>query len=135
MGFDLVKNNLSDKAEVGYEFELLIPEVKEKTGAFITVRGTQSPKVKSYARKKFAEFQQKEQVAKRKGKEVEPINLDEAEDMAIEAALVRTISWRGFEEDGKELPFSEENAKRIFREHSWIREQVLEESDLLANFI
>lgn len=135
MGFDLTKNNLSEKAELGYTFELLIPEVQEKTGAFITVRGVQSPKVKAHSRRVFAQIQQKEQVAKKRGKEVEPMTLDDAEDMAIDAAFVRMIGWKGVEENGKALEFNEENVKRVLREHSWIREQVLAESDQLTNFI
>lgn len=140
MGLNLSKTNLAEKSEVGHEFELTIPEVNERTGAFVTVRGTQSPKVKTYSRRKFSEMQQRNQVLKRKGKEPEEMTLDEAEDMAIEAAIVRIISWRGItEDDGKgkevEVPFTEENARRILREHSWIREAILSESDLLANFI
>lgn len=140
MGLNLSKTNLSEKSEVGYEFELTIPEINEKTGAFVTVRGTQSAKVKAYSRKKFSEMQQRAQVLKRKGKEPEDITLDEAEDMAIEAAIVRIISWRGItEDDGKgkevEIEFNEENARRVLREHSWIREAVLAESDLLSNFM
>jgi len=135
MGFDLTKNNLGEKAEAGYEFELLLPEVQEKTGAFITVRGVQSPKVKAYSRKVFSQMQSKEQMAKKRGKDVEPMTLDEAEDMAIDAAFVRMISWKGVEEKGKPVEFTEENVKRVLREHSWIREQVLSESDQLSNFM
>lgn len=135
MPFDLIKNNLSEKAECGYEFELLIPEVQEKTGAFITVRGVQSAKVKQYSRKKFNEMQHKEHMAKKRGKDLDPMTLDEAEDMAVESALIRIISWKGFEEDGKEVKFTEENARRILKDHPWIREQILAESDMLSNFI
>lgn len=140
MSLNLTKTNLTQLSEAGHEFELLIPEVNEKTGAFVTVRGVQSQKVKAYSRRKFSEMQQKQQVAKRKGKEPEEMTLDEAEDMAIEAAIVRIIDWRGItEDDGKgkevEVVFNEDNARRILREHSWIREQILNESDLLSNFI
>lgn len=135
MGFDLTKNNLSEKAEAGYTFELMIPEVQEKTGAFITVRGVQSPKVKAHSRRVFAQLQFKEQQAKKKNRDLEPMTLDEAEDMAVDAAFVRIIGWKGIEENGKALEFNEDNAKRVLREHSWIREQVLSESDQLTNFI
>ena len=72
-------------------------------------------------------------MAKRKGKE-EELTLDEAEEMAIETAIVRVIAWRGITEDGKEVPFTKENAERIFLEHSWIREQISEAADQLLNF-
>ena len=76
----------------------------------------------------------KEQQLKRKGKEVE-FSLDEAEEMAVDSASVRVISWRGLEEDGKEIKPTEENIKRIMKELDWVRSQVLEESDIAANFI
>ncbi len=134
MGFDLVTNNLADKAEAGYEFELTIPGSDTPTGAFIKVRGSQSKIVRAYGRKKFEELRQRAVIAKRKGKDVEDIDLEEAEDMAVERAVVKVISWKGFEEDGKEVPFTKENATRIFKEHSWIRDQVEEEADQLLNF-
>lgn len=131
---DLKEKNLSEAAEAGYEFELLYPGSGEKTGAFVTVRGAQSPKVKAYSRKKFNEYQVKNRQDRRKGKDPEEMSLDEAEDLAIESAIVRIIGWRGVGEDKKEVLFTKENAERILREHSWIREQVQEESDQLLNF-
>jgi hypothetical protein len=134
MSFDLSKNNFAEVAEAGYEFELKLPGTGEGTGAFITVRGDQSKTVKAYARKKYSEFKLKEQQAKRRGKEVEDITLDEAEELAIESAVIRVIDWKGIAENGKDVPFTKENAERIFKEHSWIREAVTEEAGQLLNF-
>jgi hypothetical protein len=134
MSFDLSKNNYAEAAEVGYEFELKFPDTGEGTGAFITVRGEQSKTLKVYGRKKITEYQSKEAQAKRRGKEVEPPTFDELEDLAIESAIVRTISWRGIDENGVAVPFNEENAKRIYKEHAWIRTQVMEESAQILNF-
>lgn len=134
MAFDLSKNNYAEIAEEGYEFELTLPGTNDRTGAFVKVRGDQSKTVKAYQRKKFNEFKLREQQAKRRGTPVEDISLEEAEDIAIESAIVRVISWRGFEEGGKAVEFTKENAERIFREHSWIREQVTEESAQILNF-
>lgn len=134
MGFDLSKNNLSEVAEAGFEFELKFPGTGEGTGAFITVRGDNSKTVKAYARKKFSEFKLREQQAKRRGKELDDMSIEEAEELAIESAIVRVISWRGIEEEGKPVAFTKENAQRIFLEHPWIREQVTEESSQILNF-
>lgn len=133
--FDIAKFDLSEKAEAGYEFELTIPEINEKTGVLVTVRGDNSPKVKAFQRRKFQEYQMKEQVAKRKGREVEPLTIDEAEEMAVESALVRLIGWKNLDEDGKPLAFNEENARRILTKHSWVRDQIISESGMLSNFI
>ena len=133
MAFDIVKTNLAEKAEAGYEFEVKLPD-GSPTEFFVTVRGSQSPKVKAYSKKVFNQLQVKEQQAKRKNKETE-FSLEEAEDMAVESAVVRLIGWRGLEEDGKEIKFNEDNARRIMRELDWVRAQVLEEADIAANFI
>jgi len=132
MAFDIVKTNLAEIAEAGYEFEVKLPD-GSPTDYFITVRGTQSPKVKAFSKKVFNQMQIKEQQAKRKGKDVD-FSLEEAEDMAIASAVVRIVSWKGLEEDGKEIKHTEENAKRIMRELDWVRAQVLEEADIAANF-
>ena len=134
MGFDLKANDLAAKAESGYEFELKVPGTFEDTGAFIKVRGEQSKTVKAFTRKKFEEYQRKVAAEKRRGKVNDDISLDEAEELAVESAVVRIISWKGIEEDGKDVPFTKENAERILTEHSWIREQVMEASNELTNF-
>lgn len=138
MGLNLSKNNLSEKAEAGFEFEVTMPGSGEPLGAFITVRGKESKIVQAFARRKFNEMQRREAEAKRRGKEVE-FNLDQAEDDVIERAVTHIIGWRGIEDgDGKttaEVPFTKENAERIMREFPWIREQVLEQSADLLNFL
>lgn len=131
MGFDLSKKNLSEIAETGFEFELRLPGSGEKTGAFIKVRGDQSKIVKTYQRKKFDEMQARQR-SKRKN---DDITLEEAEDMAVESAVVRIISWKGIEEGGKEVPFSKDAATRILTEHSWIREAVQEVASEQVNFL
>lgn len=131
---DLKVTNLAESAESGFEFELLLPESREKTGGFVTVRGSQSPTVRNYAKRKYTEYNVRVQQAKRKGREIEEMTLEEAEDLAIENAINRIISWKGIGEDGKEIPFTKENADVILRKHTWIREQIMEESDNLLNF-
>jgi len=131
---DLKVTNLAESAEAGYEFELLLPESMEKTGGFIKVRGRMSAPVRNHAKRKYTEYTQREMQAKRKGKELEAMTIDEAEDAAVENAIVRIISWRGIGKDGVEIPFNKENADTILREHTWIRDAVMEESDNLLNF-
>lgn len=139
MGFNLTKNNVAQKSEVGYEFELKMPGTGDPTGAFITVRGDQSKVVKEHGRKTYNALQAKANMARKRGKDPEEITLEDAEDMSIESAAMKIISWRGIEEgEGKsatEVPFSVENAQRILREHQWIREQVTEEASQLLNFL
>ena len=78
MAFDIKLNNLSEKAEAGYEFEVKLPD-GTSTDFFITVRGNQSPKMKKYSKDLFNKMQMEELRNKRKGKGEQPIDLDEAE--------------------------------------------------------
>lgn len=132
---DLKDVNIAEQCEKGYEFELLLPEIKTPTGAFITVRGLQAKSVRSWARREYAELQQRELVAKRRGREVDPISLEEGEDYMVESAVQRIIGWREIKDGGVPVEFSADSARRILKEHSWIRDQVIQESDLLGNFI
>lgn len=131
---DLNVKNLAAVSEAGYEFELLYPGLNEKTGAFVTVRGADSKVIRAYSRKKFTEHQMRQKMDKRKGKDTDDFNIDVAEDTLIEATIERVISWRGLGFDAVEVPFTKENAERVFREHDWIRKQVMEESDNVLNF-
>lgn len=135
MGFDLSKNNLSQKAEQGYKFELELPDVGTRTGAYLTIRGDKSPTVQNYMRKLYNERQMKEKALRARGREPDAMTVEELEDMAIEGALVRLIDWEGIEEEGKELKFSEANARRVLKEHAWIREAILTESETVTNFM
>ena len=130
--FDIVKQNPVAAAEIGHEFRVALPD-GTKTDFKITVRGDNSPVIKNHSRRVYQEMKAQEQQAKRRGKEWELV-LDEAEDMSAEAAAVRVIGWKGSAEDGKEVPFSKEKAKELFKEHSWLRDQVLEAAQNPFNF-
>lgn len=132
MAFDLKQNNPVAQAETGFEFEVQLPD-GSNTSFFIKVRGDQSPTVKNHGRKVYNEMKMKEQMAKRKGKDYD-IGLDEAEDMGVEAAVVRIIDWKGLTEDGKKVDFNKENATRVLKENDWIRAQVMEQSGNVFNF-
>ena len=132
MAFDLQTQDYSKSAELGFEFELKLP-TGEGSGAFLTVIGDYSPTVKQYSKRKYQEFTQRQAIAKRKGKE-EELSLEDAENLAIEAALVRLIGWRGFTEEGKEVKFSKDKAREVLTQHSWIRDQIQDESSDVGNF-
>ena len=127
--FDLSQNNLSQIAEAGYEFNLLLPDTLQDTGAKIKVRGADSKKLRDYARKYIQEQQLKEQKAKRQGKEAPVPTIEEMEESVTKRAVLSIISWSGIAENGQEVPFTEENATRILKEHDWIRSAVLENSN------
>lgn len=128
---ELSNYNLAEQAEAGYEFEIVHPGTGEKLGGFIKVRGNESRAVQNYNRRRFTEIQKRER--RNKGKDVD-YSLDEIEDISVESAKVRVISWRNIKKEGSELPFTPENAEIVFREFPWIREQVMEASADLLHF-
>ena len=131
---DLEKTNIAEAAEAGVEFELMLPKSNTPTGAFVKVRGEESEVVRNYVRKRINEAQARAAMLRKRGKDEEGMTMEEAEESLTDAATVRVISWRGIAEGGKEVPFTSENAKRIFMKHPWIRDQILEESKGLIYF-
>lgn len=133
MSFDLIKQDFSKAAEGGYTFELMLP-TGAPSGAKLVVIGDMSPTVKAYSRRRFAEFQQKQTIAKRKGRDMEDMSLDDAEEYAVEAALVRLVGWEGITSEGKAVEFSKEKAKEVLTAHSWIRDAIVQEASDVTNF-
>ena len=135
MAFDIKLNNLSEKAETGYEFEVKLPD-GTSTDFFITVRGDLSPVVNKYTKQLATKQMMKEIQDKRRNKGEQPLDFDELETQLTEAAGIRVITWRGLEEGkGNVTEPTPENVKRILTQHTWIREQILEEGGNKANFI
>jgi hypothetical protein len=135
MAFDIKLNNLSEKAEIGYEFEVKLPD-GTSTDFFITVRGDLSPIVNKYTKQLATKQMMKEIQDKKRNKGEQPLDFDELETQLTEAASIRVITWRGLEEGkGNVTEPTPENIKRILTQHTWIREQILEEGGNKANFI
>ena len=135
MAFDIKLNNLSEKAETGYEFEVKLPD-GSSTDFFITVRGDLSPIVNKYTKQLATKQMMKEIQDKKRNKGEQPLDFDELETQLTEAAGIRVITWRGLEEgEGNATEPTPENIKRILTQHTWIREQILEEGGNKANFI
>lgn len=133
---DLAKLNVSEAAETGFKMQVVHPVTRQPIdGAFITVRGDDSKTVQKWIRGVIARRQSEELMAKRRGKEAEPLSFAEAEEQANEGAAKRVIGWEGIANGKTELQFSEDNAKQLFAEHPWIRDQVLEASRDLGNFV
>lgn len=51
-------------------------------------------------------------------------SLDAAEAHSVELLARMTTGWHGIVFGGEDLPFTRDNAARIYRERPWIREQV-----------
>lgn len=133
--FDVKKYDLSGKCEAGYEMELVDTVTGEGLGAFITVRGKESPTVKRWINSVVDQSSMEEFEAKRRGKPIKAKKMSEIRSQTAEAAIVRTIGWRGFVDGEVELKFSEEAARTLYRQEEWIAEQIIAASNDLGNFL
>jgi hypothetical protein len=125
--FSLEELNLVSASENSYEFEYLRNDGRP-TGVFISVLGSQAPKVQEWIRKTLNRRRTQEAIAAKRGKEVERL-VEDDEDFGIGAAAIRIVGWRNIKE-----PYSPEAALKLCRNNSEIRDQVFEASNNLANF-
>jgi len=103
--FDSITN-----AEAGVECKILDPVTKADTGAVLVLYGADSSIYKQI---------EKEQAERRKALG-RAQSLEEVAADGIEKVARMTKSWRGFELDGKELPFTQEKAKEIYKAYPYI---------------
>lgn len=130
---ELSNLNLSAAAEQGYTFNLTHPVTGEQLDGVVKVRGDKSKVVQSFARNRIRAMQLREKVQKGKNKDTD-LTIEELEDMAIESAIVRVITWSNVKLDGEEIPFTKENAEMVLRDYDWIRQQIQEHAEDLSNF-
>lgn len=63
-------------------------------------------------------------ITKRANKRKNKVSTEEVEEMSIELLVAATVDWKNLEEGGKKLPFSKENATKIYSSIPWLRKQV-----------
>ncbi len=134
MGFNFAKVNFTKSAEVPFVFDLKLPDGVD-SGAKLHVIGDMSSTVKNFSKAAYQRWQQKQATAKRKGKEPEDMSLAEAEDMAIESALIRLVGWEGIlDEADKPLKFTKEAGEAFLREVDYARQQIMDQASDVTNF-
>ena len=126
-GLSLADLDLVSASENAYEFEYLRPDGSD-TGVFVTVLGAQAPKVQDWVRKTLNRRKSQDQLAAKRGKEIER-TIEDDEQFGIDAAAIRVVGWRGITE-----PYSHENALILMERNNELREQVFEASNNLGNF-
>lgn len=120
--FDLSKLDTVAAAEQGARLELRHPVTDEPLGAVLILAGTDS---KAYRRHEAA-------VSNRfidrmaKGKRGKGKSAEEQEREAIEGIAACTLGWTGVGLDGEELPFTADNAHKLYARFPWAREQARE---------
>lgn len=116
---ELARFDTLTNANAGVEIELKDLKTGMGSGAFVRVLGSDGDvfqRLKSDRTRKIAKRLQET------GGESLP--QEEIDDMTCEMLAACTINWRGLTDGGKEVPFSLERAKAVYRQYPAIRDQV-----------
>ena len=90
----------------------------QPTDAFVTVVGIGS-KVYEKHNKKIERLQS---LSAKRGKEPDQ---DELNELYVDMLVACTKAWKGFKEDGKDIPFEEDNVRDIYTRYPYIRNFVM----------
>ena len=132
---DLANLDLAAPADKGYELELLHPVTKAPLGTFISLVGKESTVFRDHVRRSTNERLRKQAFNQRRGKDTDTPTIEKIEADAIELLAACTTNWRGVTYKGADLPFSNANAKTLYTDLPWIREQVDEAIGDIENFM
>lgn len=125
---DITAFDAVNESEGGYELELLHTDGVTKTGVIVCIVGKHSDAVMAFQRARLNKMIRDEQMAKRKGRDVE-IDVEKLAQQARDDAMVRVTGWKNVRQE-----FSKEllNAALVRNPH-WI-DQIVSASDDAGNF-
>jgi hypothetical protein len=124
---DLSNLDVVASASKGAVLEVLHPTLYTKLGIKITLVGADSDRFKNYRRDiQNKRLQETSAMA---------LNLDELEDQNLTLLATCTIGWDTMPVDGVDLPFTIDNAKKVYKRFPWLKEQVDNFIGTRANFI
>jgi hypothetical protein len=103
----------------GMEVEIKHPKTGKGMGAFITVLGVDSTVYHD--------------VTVELGKKLTPET--SMSEFDVERLVRCTLGWKGFEEKGEELRFSEVNLRKVFKSNPCVKEQLLDFYKERSNFL
>ena len=130
---DLNKLVTTEKADSGSKMEIVHPATGVPIGATITIVGTDS-KIYQEAQHKVSNKRMKRVSGRGNTMRYMPTS-EEVEVESIELLSRCTLGWENIEWEGVVLPFNLENAKMIYTELIWLREQVISWMEDRSNFL
>lgn len=119
----------------GARIELRHPVTNEPLGVFITVLGKDSQAFRDHLRASINERLRREALAKRRGRDLEPMTVEVGEAEGIDLLVVCTVGWEGVTYKGQPLEFNVPNARTLYADLPWVRKQVDEAIGDLENFM
>ena len=126
---DITSFDAVAECEGGQEFELKDKDGMTGTGITLVILGKHADTVNKWINKIVNASIREQQIAARKGKQVEPKSIDEVREQNIDGAVIRVTGWKNVKQ-----PFTADLLKtQLKRNPHWV-DQIIEESDNLGNF-
>lgn len=113
--FDIAQLDVGSCAEKGALLELRHPVSHELLGVRIWLQGADAPSYRQVVRRQIDQ-----QITEGKA----DLSADEMEGRHVARLAAATLKWENVTYHGQSLDCSSENARKIYREQLWIREQV-----------
>lgn len=126
---DITTFDAVSESEEGYEFELKAKDEITGTGVFLTIVGKHADVVTKWVSKLVNTSLREQNMAQRKGKQVEAKSLEELREQNLEGAVLRVTGWRNVSQ-----PFSKELLTTVLKRNPHFIDQIIAESDNLGNF-
>ena len=138
--FDLSELDTIEASDKGAELQLKHFITEKPLPVFITLLGKHSSTFREITNERVNERIAREAAASQRNKTPSNPTAEEAEERAIELLAACTTGWRTGDKPivmlkGEELRFTVDNAKKVYREMLWVREQVDKFIGDLENFI
>ena len=112
MAVDILKiKSAGEMAETGKDIKIKAPDGSDSFT--VTVRGSNSDAYQKHFKKVFRDEQRKALAQKRKPKDDEPIELDEAFEKLVDDCIVRVVKWDGLMNGAKPLECTPDNIKLV----------------------
>jgi hypothetical protein len=129
IALDITAFDAVAESEVGFDLELKHADGATGTGVTLIIIGKHSDVVVAWQRARLNKLVRDEQIAKRRGKDVE-VDVEKLADQAREDAILRVTGWKNVKQE-----FSKELLKAaLVRNPHWI-DQIVSASDDAGNFI
>lgn len=119
MAVNLKRFDTKTKANAGTEMELVFIGSGEKSGAFITVLGTDSDEWRLIKDERARLISDRAMAG-----DMTDLTADEKDGLICDALARCTKGWRGLETDAGPIEFSQVAAKKLYLDMPAIREQV-----------
>ncbi len=115
MGYDLEALNTNKTSEEGRWLELEHPATNEPLDIHLKLMGKDSDQYRKQVRRNQD---------KNIKKGLRKLKSEHLENETIELLTACTLEWRGVVHNGKELDFTKENVRWLYKTYSWAKDQV-----------